>query len=113
MVRAVVFGQTYNSNTCNLFFKRPLGSPNSAVPRTTFTLDMFLYASERSERADLLVVLTRVSMIPEFWEEVRHEYYDVIDSFDNVWRSGKAVFVELNQHRPWFVPIFACYSVGF
>ena len=44
---------------------------------------------------------------------MRHEYYDVIDSFDNVWRSGKAVFVELNQHRPWFVPIFACYSVGF
>ena len=41
------------------------------------------------------------------------QYYDVIDSFDNVWRSGKAVFVELNEHRPWFVPIFACYSVGF
>ena len=41
---------------------------------------------------------------------MRHEYYDVIDSFDNVWRSGKAVFVELNQHR---LPIFACYSVGF
>ena len=34
---------------------------------------------------------------------MRHEYYDVIDSFDNVWRSGKAVFVELNQHRQWFV----------
>ena len=29
-----------------------------------------------------------------------------IDSVDNVWWSGKAVRVELNQHRPWFVPIF-------
>ena len=40
-------------------------------------------------------------------EEVRHKIYDVIDSVDNVWRSGKAV---CNQHRPCFVPIFACSS---
>ena len=43
---------------------------------------------------------------------MRHEIYDVIYLLTHpLTMYGGLVRMELNQHRPWFVPIFARYSI--